>query len=202
MKFTRNRRLPECKHRELKDYSIRFKSDHAYRKCNLCGRVAEKPIKEQHARCYKNAPQNWRLGLNPLCREWIKNITTDDIEIDFEGTYEELKDCTLGHKEFHYFMTYNRDIDIDEIFVDPQVLKDWCIDYVRHQEAKILRNWSSEYVQHREISYDKLLKYYNRHRNNAIYQHVKGVVNQAIREKLPYLNHRDNLPKRTRNNGL
>lgn len=46
--------------------------------------------------------------------EWVKNITVDDIEVYFDGTYEELKDLTLTSKEFHHFEVYGKDIDIDE----------------------------------------------------------------------------------------
>lgn len=167
MKFTRKRRLPKCKHRELKDYSIRFKGYHAYRKCNICGRVAENPIEKQQAKHYENAPQNWGLGINPL--KWIKNITTDDIEIFFKGTYDELKEDI----ECYYIARYDRDICVSEQFIAPKKLMRLCINHVRHQRT----------------NYEKLLKHYNRNRDPAIYHHVKDVVNQAIREKLPYLNH-------------
>ena len=145
--------------------------------------MAENPIKKQHVKRYESAPSHWRLGINPLRKEWIKNITTDDIEIDFEGTYEELQEDI----ECFYIARYDEDRHVSEQFIDKKTLRRLCIDYVRHQKTKILRNWCPEYAQHQEISYDKLLKYYNRHRDPEIYQHVKNVVNQTIREKMPYL---------------
>ena len=101
--------------------------------------------------------------------EWVKNITVDDIEVYFDGTYEELKDLTLASKEFHHFDVYGLDIDIDKEFANEDILRDWCIEYMRHQQT----------------NYEELLKYTGN--DDTIYHHIKSTTNEAIFKKLPYL---------------
>ena len=98
-------------------------------------------------------------------KRWIKNITTDDIEIYFEGTYEELKEDI----ECFYIARDDKDIHVSEQFTDKKYIRRLCINHVRHQKT----------------NYEELLKHY--HGDPSIYQHIKSTVNDAIQAKLPYL---------------
>ena len=101
--------------------------------------------------------------------EWVKNIIVDDIEVYFDGTYEELKELTITSREFHCFDVYGKDIDIDREFEVAYIIRDWCIRYMRHQQT----------------NYDELLKYAGN--DNTTYHHIKSTTNEAIFKKLPYL---------------